>query len=255
MKVLQQTNLEVKDPPMNDGKVILLITLLNSGRLDDIPARLDHVQLDQPVEPRRIILDLVELLLVQTIHVANVPEPRVEDAQIGGRQGGLHSSAVVVAADDDVLDAQVSHGVVDDRHDVQVDRRHEVGNVAVDEDLSGVEAHDLVGGHPAVAAADVSASVSLARRRLSRFGIRGINTGNQAAGRSRACRRKPDRPPSSKRPISGCFRKSARGTAADTDGRSAGRGTGPYRGRDRNSKLVRVLRFEEQEYPGCAGGE
>ena len=183
MKVLQQTNLEVKDPPMNDGKVILLITLLNSGCLDDIPARLDHVQLDQPVEPRRIILDLVELLLVQTVHVADVPEPRVEDAQIGGRQGGLHSSAVVVAADDDVLDAQVSHGVVDDRHDVQVDRRHEVGNVAVDEDLSGVEAHDLVGGHPAVAAADVSASVSLARRRLPRFGIRGINTGNQAAGR------------------------------------------------------------------------
>lgn len=161
MKVLQQTNLQVKDPPVNNRILILLITLLNSGRLDDIPAGLNYVQLHQPVEPRRLVRDLVELLLVQTVHVADVPEPRVEDAQVGGRQRGLNPSAVVVAADDDVLDAQVAYGVVDDGHDVEVDRRHEVRDVAVDEDFAGVEAHDLVGGNSAIATPDVPASVSL----------------------------------------------------------------------------------------------
>jgi hypothetical protein len=61
-----------------------------------------------------------------------------------------------VAADDNVLDLQVTDGVVDDGHGAQVDCGDDVGDVAVDKDLAGVEAHDLVCGDAAVGAADVA---------------------------------------------------------------------------------------------------
>ena len=64
-----------------------------------------------------------------------------------------------MAADDNVLDVQVSHSVVDHGHDVEIDGRYEVGDVAVYEDLAGVEAHDFIRGYPTVAAADVSAFI------------------------------------------------------------------------------------------------
>ncbi len=45
-------------------------------------------------------------------------------------------------------------GELDDGEAIQVGVHHEVGHVAVDEDLAGGEADDFVGGHAAVGAAD-----------------------------------------------------------------------------------------------------
>lgn len=143
---------------MHDGILTVLVTLLDSRGLDNIPARLDHIQLNEPVIPRIAVGDPVELLLMQAVDVADVSEPGVEDAQVGRGQGGFHAAAVVVAAHDDVLDAQVPHCIVDHRHHVEVDVWDQVGDVAVHEYLARVEPHDLVGRHAAVAAADVSAS-------------------------------------------------------------------------------------------------
>ena len=64
------------------------------------------------------------------------------------------AAAAVVADDHDVLhlddvDRELQHGEV-----VRVLRRREVGDVAVDEELAGIEVDDLVRRHAAVGAAD-----------------------------------------------------------------------------------------------------
>ena len=60
-------------------------------------------------------------------------------------------------ANDDMLDVEMGHGVLDHGHDVQICVGDHVGYVAVYEHLSGIESHDLVGWDTAIAAADISA--------------------------------------------------------------------------------------------------
>ena len=66
----------------------------------------------------------------------------------------LHAAAAVVAADDDVADAQDVHGVLHHREAVEVCVDDEVGDVAVDEHLAGREPRQLRRRHAAVRAAD-----------------------------------------------------------------------------------------------------
>ena len=78
-----------------------------------------------------------------------------------GCHGSFNASAAVVAADDDVLDFEVAHGVVDDGHYVEVGVADKVGDVAVDEHLARAEAGDGFGGDAGVGAAcEMSASSS-----------------------------------------------------------------------------------------------
>ena len=140
---------------MHNGVLVLLIALLDGSSLHNTPARLDNVQLHQAVESSPLVLNSIELLLVQPVDVTDVSQPRVKNAQVGRGQGSLDAAAVVVAADDNVLDLQVAHGVVDHGHGGKVDGGDDVGDVAVDEDLAGIEAHDFVRGDTAVGAANV----------------------------------------------------------------------------------------------------
>ncbi len=66
----------------------------------------------------------------------------------------LHAAAAIVADDHDVLDLQHIHRVLQHRQAVQVRVHHQIGDVAVHEDLTRIEADDLVGRHAAVGAAD-----------------------------------------------------------------------------------------------------
>ena len=59
-----------------------------------------------------------------------------------------------MADDHDVLDLEHVDRELQHREVVGVLRRREIGDVAVDEQLAGIETDDLVGGHAAVGAAD-----------------------------------------------------------------------------------------------------
>lgn len=139
---------------MDNRELVLGVRLLHRRRLDDVPTLLHDVQLDEPVVPLRVVGDGVELLLVQPVDVTDVPQPGVQQPEILGRHGGLDAAAAIVPADDDMLDAQVADGVVDDAHDVEVRIDDEVGNVAVHKRLAWLEARDLLGGDTRVAAPD-----------------------------------------------------------------------------------------------------
>lgn len=154
LEVLEQAVVEAKDPAVDNGELVLGVALLDGSRLDNVAALLLDVELDEAVIALLLVGDGVELLLVQPVDVADVAQPGVQQAQVLGGHGGLDAAAAVVAADDDVLDAEVAHGVVDDAHDVEVGVADEVGDVAVDKGLAGLEAGDLLGGDAGVAATD-----------------------------------------------------------------------------------------------------
>jgi hypothetical protein len=89
---------------MHDRVPMLVVRLLHRRRLDDVPTLLKEIQFHQAPVLLIFILDLVEFLLVYAVYVADVAEPGVEAAYVGGCQRSLDTAAFLVPAGDDVLD-------------------------------------------------------------------------------------------------------------------------------------------------------
>jgi len=67
---------------------------------------------------------------------------------------GVHAAAFVVPHHHHASDLQLVHGELHDRQAIQVCVHHEIGHIAMHEDLTWRQADDLVGGHAAVRTAD-----------------------------------------------------------------------------------------------------
>ena len=91
-------------------------------------------------------------------------------------QRGAHTATAVVAAHDDVIDAQDVDGELDDRQAIEVTVHDDIGHVAVNEKLTWQQSHDLVRGHAAVRAADPEEVRCLLERQS--LEERGIAPGN-----------------------------------------------------------------------------
>lgn len=128
--------------------------MLHICSLDDVTALLDDVELYQAVVSLVLVGDGVQLLLVDSVDVANVSQPGVEQAHVFGCHGSLDTTAAVVAADNNVLDLKVVHSIVDDAHDVEVGADHHVGDVSVDKGLASLKASDLLSWNAGVTASD-----------------------------------------------------------------------------------------------------
>lgn len=131
---------------MYNRVLVLVIGLLNICRLDDVAALLLDIELDKAVASSGRIGDGIKLLLMETVNVSDVSQPRVEQTQILGSHGGLYTSATVVTADNNVLDTEMTDGIVDDTHGVEVGVADEVGNVAMDKCLAWLKTSDLLSG-------------------------------------------------------------------------------------------------------------
>lgn len=64
-------------------------------------------------------------------------------------------TAINVAGDEDVLDAQVANSVLDHSMGVEIGGRDHIADVAVDEDFARTKTHDLVGRNSAISASEV----------------------------------------------------------------------------------------------------
>lgn len=67
-------------------------------------------------------------------------QPCIDNSKLLIRERGVHASAGGVAADDDVLDLEVLHGVEDYALGVDVGRGDDVGDVSVHKDIAGLQA-------------------------------------------------------------------------------------------------------------------
>jgi hypothetical protein len=92
--------------------------------------------------------------------------------QLGVSEGGTAAAAGRVSADDDVRDFEVHDGVLDHGLRVDVCGRDDVGDVAVDEDVSRVQAENCGFGDAGVGAADPDCTLLayISRSRLWRGG-------------------------------------------------------------------------------------
>lgn len=59
-----------------------------------------------------------------------------------------------MTTDNDVLDAEMANCIVDDAHNVEISVADQVGDIAVDKSLTGLEAGDLLSRDTGVAASD-----------------------------------------------------------------------------------------------------
>ena len=86
---------------------------------------------------RRIqMLPMMRILLPQPPHRR---QPRIQQPKTPVRERGINASAANMAADDYVLHFEVLDGVIDDGLGGEVGGGEDVGDVAVDEYLAGVE--------------------------------------------------------------------------------------------------------------------
>ena len=114
----------------------------------------DDVQFAEPVDDGGFVRLRLEERDVPLGHVLHVPQPVVDEPERLALPCRPDAAAAVVADDDDVLDMQHVHGVLQHRQAVEIGVDDDVGHVAVDEQLAGQQVDDLVGGYAAVGAAD-----------------------------------------------------------------------------------------------------
>lgn len=125
----------------------------NSRNAPEVVHTLLHVQLGE-----RVLLVLraervqgIGVLLADLTHGL---EPDVQDVELVVGESGLDTSAGGVAAQDDVLDLEVLDAELDGGQQGDVGRVDNVGDVAQDEDLTGLLTQDGGLGDTRVAAAD-----------------------------------------------------------------------------------------------------
>lgn len=88
--------------------------------------------------------------------------PDVEDTADGSvAKSRLDHVAACVAAEDDVLDLQIDDGVFDDGKGVEICGRDDVGDVAVDKDVTWLEAEDRSLRHTGIGATEPYCSYPL----------------------------------------------------------------------------------------------
>lgn len=65
-------------------------------------------------------------------------EPGIDQAELLIAKSSGNASAGSVTTDDDMLDLQVLHRVLDDRQRIKISRDQDVGDVAMDENVAGI---------------------------------------------------------------------------------------------------------------------
>ena len=100
------------------------------------------------------------------MYVAHMAQPIVDKSDLTAFERGLHAAAAIVATDDDVLDLEDVHCVLQHGEAIEVTMHDDVGDVTVHEELARQEPDDLVGGHAAVRAPDPQVTRRLLFRQL-----------------------------------------------------------------------------------------
>lgn len=141
-------------PSMNTQLLAPRPGLLDNTGMADIQCGLDDIQLRQ-----QILLFFasvgksIELLAVDRVQIFDVPQPVIDHSKLLLGQRGSDTSAAIVSADDDVADLEDVDGVLEDRQQVHIGVGDDVGDVAVDENLAGIQVDDLVCRHTRIRAA------------------------------------------------------------------------------------------------------
>src|SRR5580700_6605637 len=162
------------DPAVNAEILAARPSVLHEHVGGDVPDLADDVELAQAIEAGVPVGDRFELAAVRVENLANRMQPVVDEAAPLAVHGCAHPAAPVMPNHDDVLDLEDVDGELKHRQIVGILGRRQIGDVAVHEQLAGIEADDLVRRNPAVGAADPQILRRLlARQTPEKSGVRG----------------------------------------------------------------------------------
>ena len=153
-KIGQPAVAEAIDPAVHGRHAVALPSLLYDRRLADRFDLRDDVQLAHAVHARFVVRQAGEIVMVLAVEVAHRRQPMFSQAMLAAVEDRSNPAASVMPADDDVFDLQRLDRELEHGHAVEVRGINQVRDVAVDEDLAGLEARDHVGGDAAVRTAD-----------------------------------------------------------------------------------------------------
>ena len=151
---MNQPVLEAVDPAVQLERLVAAPRVLHDGGAGDVAHLLHHVELGQAIDAGVDVGKPQELRLVGLLDVLHVLQPVVDQPMGGAVKRGANAAAAIVAADDHVADLEHVDRILQHRQAIDVGVDHDVGDVAVHEQLAGVEADDVVGRHAAVGAAN-----------------------------------------------------------------------------------------------------
>ena len=135
------------------------------------------VQLGDADRPLLLVLDGGELFSIGESHRLQRREPCVQHTTDPGvPERRRRAAASRMATQNYVFDLEVDYGVLDDGRRVDVGSRDDVGNVAVDKDISGLQAEDCCLRAAGVGAAEPDCERDLEVRKKNRTTIRRGNS-------------------------------------------------------------------------------
>jgi len=87
-------------------------------------------------------------------NILNMANPIIAQTEPITPERSLHTAAAVMATHNDMADLEQLDRELHDRQTIQIGVNNDVGDVAVDEQLSRLEPDDLICRHPTVGATD-----------------------------------------------------------------------------------------------------
>ena len=139
---------------MNPGPSSLCLHLLYNIIPIELKTLLLHIQLHQPPMLLLRIRNPRQLVLVMPLHIPNIGQPALNQSQVHILRSGTHPSAFVMAQDDNVLDLEHVDAVENNAQQVHIGGNKDVGNVAMDEELSLIESHEFLGSDAGIGTSD-----------------------------------------------------------------------------------------------------
>mmetsp|Transcript_29033 Transcript_29033/g.47722 ORF Transcript_29033/g.47722 Transcript_29033/m.47722 type:complete len:294 (+) Transcript_29033:260-1141(+) len=175
--LVQHTGLNVESNAVNArGLAVLAGVVLDDRVSPQLEALSLHVEVNSLSVLLISIINQIKGGLVHSQGVSDVDEPVLKVAQEIRARGSLHTTALVVAADDDVLNAEVVHGVLEHGEEGGIGSAGLVGDVSGHEDHARVALGEHLSRHTRVGAANPQVTRSLAGGELREVG--GVSGGH-----------------------------------------------------------------------------
>ncbi len=144
---------EAVDPTVNGDLLAAVPGVFDDGGACDMTGLREHVEFAETIGSG-LGRKGVEFFAVGAVEAPYAGEPVVDDAVAKIFKGSNHTTATIVAADDHMTDLEDIDRVLQDSEEVEISFRDDIGDIAVDEDFSGRETGDLIGGHAAIRTTD-----------------------------------------------------------------------------------------------------
>jgi len=126
--------------------------VVQDRRLADVAHLLHDIELAQA--PQALLRVAMQQRMVLLLHVLHVAQPVVDEPHPRIIKRRAHPAAPVVPADDHVLHLEHVDRVLQHRQTVEVGVDHDVGDVAMDEQLARTQVDNLIRRHATVGTAD-----------------------------------------------------------------------------------------------------